>query len=146
MTTNATPSASSNRISQMEQAAALKVLIGSASVALVLVGWGWLSSQQAPAAETVTATAGAADGTQLVLPIVQNNAPPARPAPPQALPTLAPLYAPAPNPGASRSTVTTQPAVPAAQAPVAQAAPPPAAQLRAVTAPPQPVAVTRSSR
>ncbi len=71
MTTNATHLSGGNRNAQLEQASALKVLIGSASLALTLAGWGWLSHQQA----------------------MLNNTAPAAPAATQPLPTLAPLRA-----------------------------------------------------
>ncbi|WP_240550339.1 hypothetical protein [Candidatus Roseilinea sp. NK_OTU-006] len=144
MTTNAMRPAGANRHAQLEQATALKALIGSASLALTLAGWGWLSYQQvaqtasAPPEPTAAEQAGAAP-QQIV---IVEPAAPARVAP---LPTLAPLYTPgrveAARPArTARAAQVTRPQVAAAPQPQPQP------QLRMVTAPPRPVAVTRSSR
>ncbi len=134
MTTNAMRPASANRHAQLEQATALKALIGSASLALTLAGWGWFSHQQA--AQTAAEPAGAATQQSI---IVESAAP----AGGDPLPTLAPLYTPG-RVEAARPAQTAR----AAQVtgPQVAAAPQPQPQLRAVTAPPRPVAVTRSSR
>lgn len=136
MTTNATHLSGGNRNTQLEQASALKVLIGSASLALTLAGWGWLSHQQAMLNNTASAAPAEQPGVSAQT-MVENVAP----ATAQPLPTLAPLRA-------SNSATAGLPAQMSNAAPQVVmpqvAAPQP--QLRAVTAPPRPVAVTRSSR
>lgn len=143
MTTNATRPGNGNRAAQLEQATALKALIGSASLALTLAGWGWLSYQQAA---LNTATAEPAPPAEQAGGAGEQPATtdPGAPAALDPLPTLAPLYTPnqVDDVRSGRADGGTQTVELAIAAP--QTAPRP--QLRAVKAPPRPVAVTRSSR
>lgn len=145
MMTKITRPAGGNRNTQLEQAAALKALIGSASLALTLAGWALLSHQQAALNETASAslpTPAEQAGITSSQPV---NAEAVAPAVTDPLPTLAPLYTPGQvNDVRSGQTDSgTQATAARTNAPQAAA---PQAQLRAVKAPPRPVAVTRSSR
>lgn len=145
MMTNSTRPVGGNRNTQLEQAAALKALIGSASLALTLAGWAFLSHQQAALndASPASSPGPAEQAGGAIEPSVIAEAPP--PGTPDPLPTLAPLYRPAlvevDRP--ARSAGAAQVAPPQVAAPQAVAPQPP---LRVVSAPRQPVAVTRSSR
>ncbi|MCS7061943.1 MAG: hypothetical protein RMN25_12380 [Anaerolineae bacterium] len=127
--TNAKQKAHSGRDDQLAHANALKLLIGSASVALTLAGWAVLSNQQLTPESAVAA-------------VERSAAQDLSTSQPASVPTLAPVYVPD---GISTDTTTGQGG--AGDAP-AQGAPEaaPRSELRVVTAPPRAVAVSRSSR
>lgn len=151
MTTDALRPESAGRDAQQEQATALKALIGSLSLAATLVGWAWLSHQQAATAGLVPAEPTDLPSPPPTLDVVATSLP----AVSQPLPTLAPLYMPkrinmerpAPSKNVAPPAMAPRPQQAAPQ--VAPAPAQPQMQLRVVAAPPpppRPVAITRSSR